>query len=36
MWLVLIAGSCEIESYKPRQVRKEATVVTSSMCRRGA
>jgi len=32
----MIAGSCAAESYQPRQVRKEATAVTPSVCRRGA
>jgi len=32
----MIAGSCATERYQPRQVRKEAAAVTSSVCRRGA
>jgi hypothetical protein len=32
----LIAGSCATKDYKPRQVRKEATVVILFVCRRGA
>jgi len=32
----MIAGSCAMESYEPRQVRKEAAAVTPSVCRRGA
>ena len=32
----MIAGSCATKRYQPRQVRKEAAVVTSFVCRRGA
>ncbi len=32
----LIAGSRAKERYEPRQVRKEAAVVTDSLCRGGA
>src|SRR4030042_4633318 len=34
--ILLIAGSCATRDYKPRQVRKEATVVIHLVCRRGA
>ena len=34
--ILLVAGSCATKDYKPRQVRKEATVVIPFVCRRGA
>jgi hypothetical protein len=32
MIISVIAGSCAIKNHKPRQVRKEAAVVTLFMC----
>ena len=34
--ILLIAGSCATNDYKPRQVRKEATAVIPFVCRGGA
>ena len=34
--ILLIVGSCATNGYKPRQVRKEAAVVSLFVCRRGA